>query len=725
MKKYIYYISIFLIISFLYSCDHQKKEDAGDEVLHNMVERIAPWMNDKIYFTIDSSGNGPENFKLKTNKGKVYITANSRVAAATGFNWYLKYYCHRSISHTGENLAPPDTLPAIKDSVLNTSKYPIRYALNYCTINYTMSFWDWPRWEKELDWMAMNGINLMLAPLGNEIVWRNIFLKLGFNKSVASSYSPGPAFTAWWLMGNLEGWQGPLSDDFMIKQMELQQKILLRCKELGINPVVQGFYGMVPTFLKDSFPKANIISQGKWEGGFERSDFLDPADTLFQRMSTLYYEEMQNLYGHDLHYFGGDPFHEGGKSGELDLKKSAQLIYKSVNNYFPEPVWVLQAWQGNPKPVFLSGFNKGEVLVLDLFGESDNYWEQRKGYEGHDWLWCMINNFGEKTGMIGKLRRLTQEPLRALNSPSGSNMKGIGIIPEGINNNAIVYDLFLETAWRDQPIDLNDWIRNYAFYRYGVNDPALNNAWSQLLLSVYSSPENYNILGPAESVMLARPSLQVKSVSTWGNTTLFYDTFFLYRAAKDFISVANKYWNLPAFRFDCVDVCRQLLSDRSYYLYDQIINDYKKKDKAGLNTDKFDFLHLILQQDSLCSLEPLFTLSHWLDQAINSATNEKEKKLFVKNAKVQVSYWGPLDKKSSLIDYANKQWSGMLRSYYYNRWKMFFDELTKNYLNGSNKEPLIDFFPFEKKWSEDPDIYSDIIDIPDKQAFLKRIITKR
>ena len=90
-------------------------------------------------------------------------------------------------------------------------------------------------------------------------------------------YAPGPAFTAWWLMGNLEGWEGPLSKDFMQRQVALQQKILTRCKELGIEPVVQGFYGIVPTFLKNYFPSSNFVEQGKWEGGFQRPILLDPC----------------------------------------------------------------------------------------------------------------------------------------------------------------------------------------------------------------------------------------------------------------------------------------------------------------------------------------------------------------------------------------------------------------------------------------------------------------
>ena len=189
---------------------------------------------------------------------------------------------------------------------------------------------------------------------------------------------------------------------------------------------------------------------------------------MFTKIADLYYSEYRSLYGNDLKYFGGDPFHEGGATGGLDLGISANKIYEGAAKYYPEAMWVLQAWQGNPKPELLDGFGKGHALVLDLFGESDNYWEQRKGYDGYPWVWCVINNFGEKTGMWGKLEHFAKEPVRALKSPYGNSLSGIGIMPEGINNNAVVYDLVLEMAWHDQPVDVHDWIKEYAAYRYGV-----------------------------------------------------------------------------------------------------------------------------------------------------------------------------------------------------------------------------------------------------------------
>jgi len=47
--------------------------------------------------------------------------------------------------------------------------------MNVCTVSYSMVWWDWNRWEQEIDWMAMNGINLALAFTGQEYIWYKLF----------------------------------------------------------------------------------------------------------------------------------------------------------------------------------------------------------------------------------------------------------------------------------------------------------------------------------------------------------------------------------------------------------------------------------------------------------------------------------------------------------------------------------------------------------------------
>lgn len=37
-------------------------------------------------------------------------------------------------------------------------------------------WWDWKRWEKEIDWMALQGVNLPLAFTGQEAIWQKVFM---------------------------------------------------------------------------------------------------------------------------------------------------------------------------------------------------------------------------------------------------------------------------------------------------------------------------------------------------------------------------------------------------------------------------------------------------------------------------------------------------------------------------------------------------------------------
>lgn len=137
---------------------------------------------------------------------KLFIYASSKSAAGYELNDYLRKYCNSSLSHTGDNIQIPQVLPQTKKNIALSAVYPIRYALNYCTYNYTMSFWGWKEWEKELDWMALNGVNLMLAPVETEEVWQKTLEEFGCSDLEICKFIPGSAFNAWWLMGNLEGW---------------------------------------------------------------------------------------------------------------------------------------------------------------------------------------------------------------------------------------------------------------------------------------------------------------------------------------------------------------------------------------------------------------------------------------------------------------------------------------------------------------------------------------
>lgn len=58
--------------------------------------------------------------------------------------------------------------------VVATFAFRFRYYQNVCTVSYSFAFWDWKRWEREIDWMALNGFNLPLAFTGQEAIFQRV-----------------------------------------------------------------------------------------------------------------------------------------------------------------------------------------------------------------------------------------------------------------------------------------------------------------------------------------------------------------------------------------------------------------------------------------------------------------------------------------------------------------------------------------------------------------------
>jgi len=692
MKK----IIIFLCVASI-SFSGYTQEFRG---LKELIGRRVPWLLSSVSFRGIPDEGGKDVFELSSRANKINIAASTPSAAAMGLNWYLKYYCHRSMSHMGDNLSPVAHLPKIKGSIRIVSPYKYRYALNYCTLNYTMSFYKWKDWERELDWMALNGFNLVLAPVGTELIWQNTLTQMGFTEKEIADFIPGPAFTGWWLMGNLEGWGGVMSQNMMHQQAALGKKIIERMALMGIEPVMQGFYGMVPTTLQYKFPDARIKKQGKWAGNFTRPDVLLPDDEVFTKMANIYYLETRKLYGKNIRYFGGDLFHEGGSSEGVDLTKVAGLIQQNMQQNFPGSTWVFQAWGSNPSKELLKGLDKHHTLVMELVGEHPAQWKKREGFEGTPFVLSPVSNFGEKVGLFGRLEYFNSVVSSAKNSPYNKLFTGIGIMPEGINNNPVVFDLLSDLGWQKDSLVVKDWIKNYVWYRYGYTNDELRLAWQLLLQTVYSSPTVHPD-GPPESVFCARPGLDLKSASAYGSSKLYYDTALFKKAVVMFKKAAL---NIPelnkveTYRTDKIDFMRQVNANEGQRIYEQMISAIKIKDLRKFRAAYARFEKALLSQDALLNTNEHFTLSRWLQQANNFGSTVADKKLAIRNAKTQISYWGPDNNPGTdLHEYANKEWGGMLSSLYLQRWRKFANDVVRK-LKGEVTNP-IDYYQMELDWS--------------------------
>ncbi|HEY5080282.1 MAG TPA: alpha-N-acetylglucosaminidase [Opitutaceae bacterium] len=660
------------------------------EGVRDLVARRVPWLSEHVRFERLET-RAREAFEISTAAGGVLIRATGASAATEGLGWYLKYSCHRSMSHMGDNLSPVGTLPALEQPVRVDANARLRYALNYCTFNYTMSFYSWQDWEHELDWMALSGVNLMLVANGEEAVWQNTLRRLGLSEEEISSFLPGPGYTAWWLMGNLEGFGGPMTQGMIGRRGEVQRRMIERMHSLGIEPMLPGFYGMVPSSLKNHI-RAHIVAQGEW-GGFRRPDILDPTDPEFARIAGVYYEEMAKLYGADLRYFSGDPFHEGGVMEGVDLGRSGAAIQAAMQARFPGSTWVLQGWLENPRKELIAATDRSHVLVQELFGDQTHNWETRGAYEGTPFLWCCIDDFGERPGLNGKLQHYADEAYRARTGEFGGFMRGVGIMPEGIANNPVAYDLVLELAWHSEHVDAARWLEGYVEYRYGRADRDLSEAWAILLKTAYGDH------GSPENPLCSRPRTPAGPVTTWGSLKLEYDPAVFARAVDLFARAAERFRDSETYGLDLVSLRTQALSNAATAVSAEVDAALASRDRAAFEGAAARFLALGRETDRLLEPEPFYRLGTYEAQALRYGQTDGEKRTSLRDAMMLITYWGGDDRKSyDVNDYAFKAWSGMMVPYSLKRWETFFDY--QRALWDGKAAPAPDFYAWERAWAD-------------------------
>jgi alpha-N-acetylglucosaminidase len=650
----------------------QAQDAAWTGAAAGVLQRIIPDHADGFRFQVIAQQDGLDVFELESRNGKITVRGSSVSAMLFGANWYLKYYANAHVSWTGDQLALPASLPPVPKKVRIVSPYKYRYMYNYCTFNYTMAFWTWEDWERELDFLALNGVNLSLAIVGQEAVWRNTLRRLGLTEKEISAFIPGPGFQAWWLMSNLEGWGGPVSQDWIEDRAALQKKILARMRELQMEPVLQGFFSMVPRAMIKKYPRARILETGKWVR-FDRPAMIDPTDPFFNQAAAIWYQEQRALYG-DTRFFGGDPFHEGG-GADVDLAGAGRSIQHAMRAFEPRAIWVLQGWQSNPKKELLDGLDKDKTLILDLFGESNPQWKRRNAFYDFPWVWNVISNFGGNTGMHGALWKVAQHPPEALKSAKKGKLVGIGAMLEASMQDAVLWDLLFEMGWRTEVPDLDAWVVNYAKRRYGKLTPGLEQAWRTLEGTAYG-PKDGKRAEP-ESPFCTRPGINISEDT--GKFKREYDQCDFAKAWDLFIADAQKYRGVDTFEHDLVNVSRQALANLGLITLTHLNDAFAKGDKESFEQASDLFLELLEAQDRLLATDAHYLLGDWIDAARALGATPDEKDLFEWNARTQITVWGPRATSESLHEYAHREWSGLLRGLYYERWKVFLNNVTDNF----------------------------------------------
>ena len=434
------------------------------------------------------------------------------------------------------------------------------------------------------------------------------------------------------------------------------------------------------------------------------------------------------MFGKVSNYYAVDPFHEGGMVPDgFDIVDIYRTVQRKMIDHDPAAVWVMQQWQWGIDETKLSGLaDKGQALVLDLQSDLRSQASAMEN-QGVPWVWNMLHNFGGRMGLDGVPEVISQDITKAYNS--SGYMRGIGITPEAIDNSPIVYELLFDMTWEQDPVDYRSWTQEYAERRYGGTDGTIEKAWDILLDTAYKHTDGEYYQGASESIINARPSDNtIGSASTWGHSDIDYDKRQFEKAAALFEQAYDSYKDSAGFRYDYVDVMRQVLAN-SFQEYQPLAGQaYKSGDLETFRTLSSRMLDIIKAQDKLLSSSDDFLVGAWIDDArtMLDGADDWTADLFELNARALVTTWG-LNKNGSLIDYSNRQWAGLTGDYYYRRWKTYVDNRLNKLEHGTDfTDP--DWFDYGWQWANrksDEDGYdfaTEAADDVDQKALGKIIL---
>lgn len=673
------------------------------EAVQELLNRVLP--RHASQFRLEGIEKDPAGdvFEIESADGKIVLRGNNGVSLASALNWYLKYHCHAHLSWCGDQLNLPDRLPAVPAKLRQVSPFRYRYCFNYCAFSYSLAFWDWPQWERMIDWMALHGINMPLAVTGQESVWREVYHKLGLSDREIGEFFVGPAFLPFGWMGCLDGWGGPLPDQWISRRAELERKILARERALGMTPVLQGFTGHVPVALTNVFPKAKLQRLPKW-CEFPSTCFVDPQDPLFVDIGKRFIEEQTRQFGTD-HLYGSDTFIEmqPPSNDPVFLAGMGKTVYEAMRAGDPEAVWVLQGWLFVNNPNFwqppqgralLSSAPTGRLIALDLFCESTPAWSKTEAFYGQPWIWCIIQNFGGTVSLHGSLPRMAQDLSKAMTLPESGKLSGIGLIFEGLDYNPIVQDFVTDMTWRRAVPDLDQWIPEFVHRRYGRRWAETDAAWKILRETAYTQ------VGRHDTILCARPSASLASVDEP------YPAKLLVEACDKLLMRAEELRGVDTYQFDLVNITRQALGTLGQGIYQQAMAAVKARDSAALEKSAHALLELAQDVDDLLATRREFLLGRWLSDAEGWAATPEQRPLYQFNARNLITLWGPKD--SVLHEYASRQWSGMLTGFYARRWELFFQQQKTALAQGKSFDHdqfERDVRAWEENWNRQTDRY--------------------
>jgi alpha-N-acetylglucosaminidase len=655
--------------------DQQRASESPLDVLSGLAERVlGPAGSDVDWELLPAEGT--RRYAFEAAGGRLVVRGSDIVGAALGFHDYLQTVVGRRVCW---DTPLPLAVTSLPDAQLaaGTSRANAVYYLNFCTFSYTAAYWDWDRWQREIDWMALHGVTMPLAAVGHEAVLADVYRGFGLGDKEVREFLGGPGYLPFQFMGCLDGWAGPLPAHWLRQREALGARIIARQLEYGMTPVLPAFSGHVPPALA-----RDDTTERSWSGF--TTHLLGPRDPRFKAIAQRIVEVQRAKFG-TAHLYAADPFIEmTPPSGDPRfLVELATVLVDGLRAGDSEAVWVMQAWTfayldywtDDRIAALLDAVPDDGMLLLDLWGEQSPQWRRFDGFRGKPWVWCALHNFGGRNDLYGNLTTTQQHCEAAFTAASPPI--GVGLAMEATEQNPVVYELVLDLA-RAQVDDIAAWARSFAEQRYGVDTASAAAAWTRLVTTVYKTPSDRLDPDASRGVVTLRPTfglLDQPTLTAIVDDACWYNPAELFAAWGELLDVASAHPELLAAELgrDLVSIAATAMSRACDRLLLHVVDAwYHSRDELAGASSRF--LSALSDFDGLLSIRPELRTATWESAAQSHVESNDDRRLLIDNARRIISVWDTTEK-PPLTDYAARFWSGLVGELYRERWRAWLDEL--------------------------------------------------
>lgn len=605
-----------------------------------LVSRIAPGKEKHFQFVLEPGKNKRNYFEISTNKERIRIKGNSYISMASGLDWYLRNYCGVSYLHCDSTLQLPEVLPMPQERT---------YKETYLQIGYTgydawqRQFWNWQDWEKEIDRMALSGINVCPVWTGTGSVWKEFLSEYNMSEEDINRYLFGTEQTfKSWFKG----------------QESLQKKIVRRMQNLGMCPVYPAFTGTVPEAMIQGRNHIITLPAYTAENISKKETIISTEDPIFSKMAAKWYDCYENIYG-------TTPFYLGSTNGQEYPSDIQKCLLKSV----PEANWIISVDAGSSRKTNTGEIDKQKAVLL--YPANYDTWKSMEETKAIPWIWTWHETSTDKNLTIS-LHEALNQPEQASNNPeTASKIQGIGTQTSCTQTNPVSYSLTNNRRWQPEVISLTEEIEQILKIRYGHCNTKAVQAWIQLT----DLDQGYD---PNRSFLCQKPMMNLidqksDSISGQGERgKQISDVLTDLLSIKEHCSKNRNYQN------DLIRITAMLLEQKSRILYLQIENDFAERNTTQLTQHQKDFMRLIHLADSLRSYDPALCWSHWMKQADK---NQKGKETG------GVTWYKSLIRRQEQICGQVPALSGILSEFCAPRWELFFNWMSRKMRPGQIAAP--------------------------------------